>query len=97
MGMFHTKDPSKNADHLFLPEINGCVKFCARGFECRKCHNKCKHWFQAHKITMDQIQTIGDKFPADGSGWFNKGSFVMINLKNKCKKLLGDANGSEHA
>lgn len=51
--------------------------------------------FKQKKILMNQIEAIGNKFLADGSGWFNKVSFVRTNTKPKYKKLLGGANVPE--
>ena len=46
---------------------------------------------------MKQIEAIGNKFLADGLGWFSKASFIMVDLKPKYRKLLGDASGPERA
>ena len=52
--------------------------------------------FKQKKILMNQIEAIGNKFLADGSGWFNKVSFVRTNTKPKYKKLSSDVTGPEH-
>ena len=95
MCIIYAKNPSKNSAHIFLHGIDACPKFSARGYKFDKRHNECKHVFEAKKIPMDQIEAIGDKFLADGSGWFNKASFIMVDLKPKYRKLFGFVIGPE--
>ena len=89
MGIFHAKNPSKNIAHLFSPGIDTCPKFSARGYECDKHHNECNHVFEAKKTPMEKNEAICDKNLVDESGWFNKASFLRINLKPKYKKAFG--------
>ena len=97
MGMFYVKDPSKNIAHLFSHWIYALPKFSARGYKYDRRRNNCKYLFEAKKIQMKQIEAIGDKFLADGSGWSNKASFVMIDITPKYKKLFGEATVPECA
>ena len=97
MGIFYVNNPSRSSRNIFLSRVDASSDFGCRGHECPKSFQNCNHFFNATKIPMKQIEAIDDKFLADGSGWFNKASFIMVDLKPKYRKLLGDACGPKHA
>ena len=92
-GMLYFKNPLMASP--FPNDISVCLDFSCRGRECnvkgRGICPKGTHVFSPTVIEVKDLELVGDKFLADGSGWFSTMAFKgFSHLGRKYKKLIGD-------
>ena len=94
--MFHLANPNDPDPFANLSDTD--PDFVCQGRECGKdangaCIKNGMNYFLPTRMPLTQIEAIGDKFPLDKSGWFNRDSFKFFALTPKYRPLLGDASG----